>query len=115
MFDLHKDTTLVVLALLSTTLFILYDRRAKTDHPFKEIYKTNSLAQFLSLIIWISVIYVAFRNLTWWIAIFDLAIAFIVANIVASIIGRLLNNNLLFNISIISMIMSIIFLALNIF
>jgi len=114
MFDLHKDTALITLGFTSTVLFIIYDKRAKTNHPFKEIYKTNSLAQLLSLLIWGSAIYIGFRNLTWWKAIIDLILSFIIANIVALIISRFLSTKFLFNISIILMLITLVLMAINI-
>jgi polyferredoxin len=115
MLDLHQDSTLVVLALLSTVLFIHFDRRSRINSSFSKIYKTSALAQLLSVIIWISIIYVTFRNLIWWKAIIDLIIAFVVANLFSLLISKFLSNKLLFYISIVGMLVSNLLLFINVF
>ena len=111
---LSKDTILVTFALLSTVLFILYDRRVKSYSGRTVPYKTSSIAQFLSLVIWIGVLVIEFGNFTWWKAILSLGITFLLVNVIARIISRFFRDKQLFIVSITAMVVAIILILINI-
>lgn len=113
MFDLHPDATLVNCSLLAVLLFSTYDNKSKRSFP--QTYESNKLGQFLGLLIFISVAYIEFRNLKWWKAIIDLVISGAIISILAFTISNFIERKTLFILSIVCMILSVIFLSINIF